>query len=204
MALRSALTLQRSFSIIRSNIKRPSRYITYGLAAAIVLLTFCIILRPESLNVDNGLSYFGTLKTTIVPYTIAYLLYALSLWKVSTIRFGSLWQHRIFTWVFRIMIVQIIGLLLTPGNSVYDIHLFFGSGLFVLEVLLSTCLVAWLAFSWLNVSLVMAEIFSGIASFYFLPWTRGPLLQTQVLFQLAFGILLIRALTVLELKPLHR
>jgi len=191
-------TLPNSILNVRYNQKRPSQYISFGFFGAMVLLGLCVVIRIESLSVKYGLSYFGIFLSTIIPYTAAFLLYAFCLWKASDLQLEDPRRGTVLNWILKIMAVQVIGLLLTPYNHLYNIHVFFGAGLFSLQLVLSLLLIKWLLFNWVNLTLVMIEFLSGVASLYYLPQSRGLLLQTQVIFQLAFGYLLIRALASLE------
>ena len=202
MAWRYPLVSRQTVVNVYSDIQRPSQYITFGLISATTLMVLCVLIRPDSLSVDYGLSYFGVFLSTLVPYTAAYMLYAFCIWKASLIQLEQVWRQRILAWLLRIMAVQIIGLLLTPYNRLYNIHVFFGIGLFSLQIILSLFMVAkWLAANWMNISLLLIEILAGLASLYYLPRAQGMLLQTQVVFQLAFAFLLIRGLGSWNRKP---
>ena len=187
---------------------RSSQYFSFGLFGAMLLLALCVIIRPDSLAVNYGLSYFGIFLSTIVPYAAAFMLYAFCLWKASEMSIEDSRQNTIIAWVMRIMAIQVIGLLLTPFNHLYNIHVFFGAGLFSLQLVLSISFIIWITNNWLNVLLVVIEFLSGLASLYYLPQAHGLLLQTQFVFQLAFGFLLMRTLTKLEVldvtQPLHQ
>lgn len=204
MAQKNLLTTARSRLNVISETRRPSQYISFGLIGAMILLGLCVIIRPDSLSVNYGLSYFGIFTSTIIPYAAAFLLYAFSLWKASDLTLGSPIITKTLNWAMRIMSIQVIGLILTPYNRLYGIHVFFGAGLFSLQLLLSFMLLKWLISNWINIGLVVMEFLSGLASLYYLPQTHGLLLQTQVIFQLAFGVLLIRALGNLETSSISR
>ena len=198
MARKNLLTPIRSIFSVSNNNERPSQYVSYGLFGAMILLGLCVIIRPDSLSVNYGLSYFGIFISTIVPYAAAFMLYAFFLWRASEVRLENSRRAKAITWSMRIMSIQVIGLLLTPYNRLYSIHVFFGASLFSLQLLLSLALLKWLVTNNLNAGLVIIEFLSGLASLYYLPRSTGMLLQTQVIFQLAFGILLIRALGSIE------
>lgn len=197
MAQKNFITSQSILSVL-SETRRPSRYIGFGLLGAMILLALCVFIRPDSLRVNYGLSYFGIFVSTVIPYSAAFLLYAFSLWKASDITLEDVRLSNVYSWVMKIMAIQVVGLILTPYNRLYDIHVFFGAGLFSLQLLLSLALLKWLVSNWINIGLFLIEFLSGLASLYFLPLSQGLLLQTQVIFQLAFGILLFRVLSSLE------
>jgi len=52
----------------------------------------------------------------------------------------------------------------------------------------------WLASNLVNIGLFGLELLCGIAAWYYLPLSQGLLLQTQVIFQLAFAALLVRVI----------
>lgn len=204
MASKNILASFQSILNVQYNTMRSSQSFSFGLFGALILLGLCVIIRPDSLSVNYGLSYFGIFSSTIVPYAAAFLIYALFLWKASEVRFEDSRRGKILTWVMRVMSIQVIGLLLTPYNRLYNVHVFFGASLFSLQLLLSLALLKWLVYNWINTSLVIAEFLSGLASLYYLPLSHGLLLQTQVVFQLVFGFLLIRMLRSIETSKVTR
>ena len=94
----------------------------------------------------------------------------------------------------RIMAILLIGLVLTPHTLVDPIHMAIGATLFSLQLLLSIWFLAKIDRSWQSIGLVLLEFFWGVASFYYLLKPHGLLLQGQLIFQIAFGVLLIRIL----------
>jgi hypothetical protein len=193
MTWRERVLDRRMFGAIRTRLT-AAQYIEIGMATAFPLLLLCTLLRPNSLSVNYGLSYFGVFLSTIVPYALAFCAYAFCLWKASESEFIKIKQPTIVRWFLRIMVIQIIGLLLTPYTRFYNIHVFFGAGLFSLQLLLSLLCIIWSSLDLLNVSLLLIEFGSGLAALYYLPRATGLLLQVQVVFQLAFGLLLVRVL----------
>lgn len=204
MTRKYLLKLPQSILNARYNEKRPSQYVGFGLFGATLLFGLCVFIRTDSLRVNYGLSYFGIFWSTIVPYTAGFLLYAFCLWKASDIQLENSRRSLVLAWTLRIMSIQMIGLLLTPYDRLYNIHVFFGAGLFSLQLVLSFLLLKWLLLNWINVALVFIEFLSGLVSLYYLPQSRGLLLQTQVIFQLAFGYLLIRTLSILETSSIEQ
>ena len=66
-----------------------------------------------------------------------------------------------------------------------------GSVLFVLQLLLSGWLVVRVNYNIWAILLALLELAGGVASAAYLKYTHGLLIQSQILFQLAFGVLLI-------------
>ena len=176
------------------SVKRPSQYLIYGSLISFGLLLLCVFIRPDSLSVDNGLSYFGIYKLTVIPYGAALLLYAFCLWKASAASDNRAWQRRILSWSLKLMALLVVGILATPDTFLGSLHMFLGSSLFILQLILSLLLLKWLTPHLINFALFGLELLSGIAAWYYLPLSRGPLLQTQVVFQLAFIGLLARTI----------
>ena len=54
----------------------PRTIILFGFLFAAILFILCVVSRPESLGHNDGLSYFGAVWWTVIPYTIAFLTYA--------------------------------------------------------------------------------------------------------------------------------
>lgn len=169
-----------------------SRYLTVRFAAVAGLLLFCVLIRPAGLAFDGGFSYFGDYMTTAVPYSAACILYAFLLWKTAEAVAGSNAGIGLLVVVFRVMALALIGIVITPAALVSRIHEFFGIVLFSLQFGTSIWFTLYRPRDWINMLVMLVELASGLAAFYYLPKSEGLLLQSQALFQLAFGILLVR------------
>ena len=184
----------------RSDTDRSIAHVAYGLALAAVMLAVCILIRPQSLSVDYGLSYLGVNADTIAPYAVAFVGVAYCLWRASELVTDS--DHGLIIGTsMKIMAFQLIGLLLTPYTRFGDIHEFFGSTLFLAQLGLACLAIKWLGGSDRHFALLTGIMFlGGLAAAYYLPQSRGFELQAQVVFQLAFWVLFIRLLRGLQLQ----
>jgi hypothetical protein len=180
---------------------RAIAYIAYGLTLTAVMVAVGIVIRPESLRVNYGLSYLGVNTDTIVPWAAALLGAAYCVWRASELvtDFG---RSPILGWAMKLMAVQSIGLLLTPYTRFGAAHEFFGATLFLVQLGLACLAIKWVGGSDRQIPLLTGIMFlGGCAAAYYLPQTRGFELQAQVLFQLAFWTLFIRLLRALQLQP---
>jgi len=185
----------------RSDTERSIAYVTCGLTLTAVMLVVCIVIRPQSLRVDYGLSYLGVFTDTIAPYAVALLGAAFCMWRASEL--VTEFDHSLVIGrSMKIMAFQLIGLLLTPYTRFGDVHEFFGSTLFLVQLGLACLAIKWLGGSDRHLALLTGiMVLSGLAAAYYLPQSRGFELQTQVAFQLAFWVLFIRLLRGLQLQP---
>lgn len=161
------------------------------LSSVAALLGVCILIRPAGLAANEGFSYFGDYKLTVVPYSAAFILYAFYLWKLSEITGFATQRFRMLSLSLRAMAVLTIGLAITPSDLINSIHVIFGGALFGLQFVVSLWLSGWWLRNWLTISLFAVELIGGLICFYYLPMTQGLLLQGQAIFQLAFSALLI-------------
>lgn len=173
---------------------KEARNIAYGLIYASVLIIICVIIRPHGLAANDGLSYFGGLKVTVIPYALSFLMYAFFCWEVAASLGSKQRADRIMSYSLKLMAVLLGGLVVTPHNFVITIHTYIGTALFFYQLIFSFWLVGTLMRNWKGVILVAIEFLSGLAALYYLPKPYGLLLQSQVIYQLAFGLLLINAL----------
>ncbi|MGA8015696.1 MAG: hypothetical protein WCB85_07245 [Candidatus Dormiibacterota bacterium] len=185
----------------RSDTERSIAYVAYGLTLGAAMLAVCILIRPQSLRVDYGLSYLGVFTDTIVPYAVAFVGAAYCLWRASQL--ATDFDHGLIVGrSLKIMAFQLIGLLLTPYTRFGDVHEFFGSTLFLVQLGLACLAIKWLGGSDRHLALLTGiMLLSGLAAAYYVPQSRGFELQTQVVFQLAFWVLFIRLLRGLQLQP---
>lgn len=173
---------------------KAARTVSYGVAAAAALFAVCILIRPQGLGADNGLSYYGDFKTTIIPYSLAFFAAAYSYLEAARyVKDGRGFAGNLAL-ALRAMAALMVGLLVTPSSLVNPIHTFMGTTLFSLQLAVSMWLLLKFFKDWQTTLLVAMMWLSGLAALYYLPRSQGLLLQTQVVFQLAFGLLLIRTL----------
>jgi hypothetical protein len=185
----------------RSDTERSIAYVTYGLTLTAFMLAVCILIRPQSLRVDYGLSYLGVFANTIVPYAVALLGAAYCMWRASEL-VTDVGHSLIIGRSMKIMAFQLIGLLLTPYTRLEGAHIFFGSTLFLVQSGLACLAMKWLGGSDRHITLLTGiMVLSGLAAAYYVPQSRGLELQTQVVFQVAFWVLFIRLLRGLQLQP---
>jgi hypothetical protein len=96
----------------------------------------------------------------------------------------------------------LIGLLLTPYTRFGDVHEFFGSTLFLVQLGLALLAIKWLGGSDRYLALLTGiMVLGGLAAAYYLPRSQGFELQAQVVFQVPFWVLFIRLLRGLQLRP---
>jgi hypothetical protein len=175
-----------------------ARKISIGLAAAFGLFLECIAIRPFALTANQGLSYYGSFRSTIIPYSLALLISTYIYWTVARdiSRRGT--AGRYLATVLRVMAVLFVGLLLTPRSIVDAAHTVFGVSLFASQLLLSLWLFLLLR-TWPVAIACIVQFISGLLAFHDLLSVHGFLLQEQVAYQFAFWGLLIYALNRLPL-----
>jgi len=178
----------------RSEGDRAVVWVGFGLALTAAMLAVCIVITPQSLRVDDGVSYLGVHADTIIPYAIAFLGAAYCVWRASELT-GDLDHGWVLSRFMRVMAFQLVGLLLTPYTRNDAAHVFFGSTLFLAQLGLAGMAITWLGGSERQVVVLTGVmILSGFAAAYYLPQSRGFELQTQVIFQMSFWALMIRLL----------
>ena len=165
------------------------------LAAAVVLaasVCVCVGLTWGHTDIDDGLSWFGTLASTVLPYAAGLVATSVLLWLVARrvpVVPGSGPTRAVLVWTA----VLLVGLAATPytvGPRLELVHRLIGSALFAGQLLYSV----WVARSRgsaRDAALVGVQLVSGIACFlYFVIGLMGVMLFGQLVFQAAvFGVL---------------
>jgi len=180
--------------------KRGVRSILFGQLCLYVGLAVCVVLKPSGLSVNDGTSYFGIYRETLLPYAFGLLSAAYFAIRASAQLPPNVALLRQALVVYALLIV---GIVITPyavGKWVDYLHITFGSVLFSLQLLLSCWLIWQLHYTWWGVALVLIELASGIAALRYLRPAHGLLFQSQVIFQLAFATLLVLSLQQFETK----
>ena len=162
-----------------------------GIAVAVSLLLLCVLLDPHSLSDNNGFSYFGAVPRTVIPYSLAFLTYAFFMWLASNRLDEKCQSAKVLKVVLVIMALLMVGLTITPHTVLVNIHKFFGSSLFVVQLLTSFYLVVRNGKNYLVYFFILLMLTSGIFSLYYLSLKEGFMIQSQLIFQMAFAGILI-------------
>lgn len=163
-------------------------------------LLVCVAARPDGLGVNFGISYYGSSPWTFPPYAIALLGCAVfsrrALYVAAPGAPDPAWLRRMANWIAALL----AGVVVTPyivGGAVDLAHTLFGAALFILQLALALRLIRWTGNDPANLLLLAAQLTGGvIAAIYVIP-KHGFLIQGQLLFQLAWGVLLIRTVAAL-------
>lgn len=175
-------------------ITKSARNILIGTSLALLLFGICVFIRPEGLSVNEGLSYFGVYKNTVVFFSLAIIINSVFYLKSARSLSYEHPEHKYLAKVLRIMAIFLLGLMMVPYSFSNPIHTAFGAGFFFIQFAFSAWLIFKIAPSLLNYLLVSAEILSGVAAFYFMLSQDGFLLQSQILFQVFFVLLFVKVL----------
>lgn len=168
------------------------RSVLYSQGCFYLGLIVCVIIKPHGLATNDGISYYGIYRETVLPYAFALLGAAYFCLQASGELADSHFQL-LRNWL-KIMAILLAGLVVTPyaaGTWVDYLHTTFGTILFAGQLLFSIWLIWQLHNKVWAIVLTVIEFFAGVASAIYLKPTHGLLLQTQVIFQLAFGALLL-------------
>jgi hypothetical protein len=162
-----------------------------GISISVALLLLCIVIDPASLGDNNGFSYFGAKAKTIAPYSLAFLSYAFFMWLASNKLIDKNRSSKVLRAVLIIMALLMVGLTVTPHTILVNIHKLFGSSLFVIQLLTSFYLVVRNGKNYLVYLLILLMLTSGLFSWYYLFLNDGYMIQSQLVYQVAFAGILI-------------
>jgi hypothetical protein len=163
---------------------KAAKTIMFGSAAAFTALVVAIAIRPEGFLANGGVGYYNA-PSTLPLYAIAYLSIAAAYWFAD--------KKGWLSGILKFIAVLFVGLLLTPPQTQKPAHLALASALISFQIVLSL----WFAvkrINWIDGLLLIVQFSAGIATLFALDSKTGYLLQLQLIFQLAFTIMLVRAL----------
>lgn len=176
---------------------RPAaRYVIYGQACFYTGLLICVILKPQGLTANGGISYYGVYRETILPYVLALLGPAYFLIKTAELYTES--SQKLIRYTLTAFGLLTIGVLITPDSLIDGIHRAFGIPLFSFQLLFSLWLVLRLDYKPLAILLAAMEFAGGLFSLIWLSPIHGWSFESQVIFQAGFGGLLVYSLPRLQ------
>lgn len=173
-----------------------ARVALFGQSVLYLLIAAQILMRPKGLTANDGLSYFDTFSNTAPLYTLA-----LAVNGFCSVR--SAWllpkQSTLCRWIaigLWLIAACLLGLIFTPyslGFPFNRIHVGFGSALFTVQMTIAIALAfrvrdrftGWLA---------GIQAVAGVGCLLSLMHVTGCQIEGQVVFQLCFGLILLRYL----------
>lgn len=168
-------------------------------------LLVSVLLQPQGLGANSGISYYGIFLRTVIPYAVSLLGTTFFCWQAArAIHEDNLKLVRTALFIMAACSLVIVATPYSFDGILDHLHVAAGSFLFSVQLLLSIWLLPRVHFANWAIALTTIELLSGIACALYLYAKHGFLIQFQVLFQLAFGVLLIRSLMRLQLTATHQ
>lgn len=175
---------------------KNKKFLYYALFSFLAGTLLCVALKPHGLTANDGLSYFGVFKSTIIPYAIALLLPSFFFLRIGLELETK--KHKQLKLVFFFFSLLMLGLAITPYNLnsfIYALHTTMGSMLFASQLLVTGIMAieskdhSLIRYFW------MIELVAGIVSALYLAPSKGYLLEYQTVFQIFFSLILVSYFT---------
>lgn len=171
------------------------RYIIYSQICLYIGLFICVLLKPAGLTVNGGISYYGVFRLTIVPYCFG-LLGAAYFCLKTAMKFDRP-EIMVVKYAMSSISILLVGVVLTPDTlSIFiaNLHEICGATLFIIQLLLSSWIIARTHYEYRVILLSFLELMAGFICFLYLAPKNGYLLEFQVIFQVCFGLLAVYSL----------
>lgn len=168
-------------------------------------LLMCVVLKPRGLSANDGISYYGIFRRTVVPYAIALLGSGMFTWRALRWAAPASPAPAYVRGMAGCLAAMSAGVVLTPYslNLVFDwVHTILGAAVFILQLVLGAQLLGWTGGDAWITGFLLIQLASGVFCAVFVLPKHGFLIQGQLAFQLAFGALLIRTAHLLLPEPI--
>lgn len=187
----------------------PRRVISdlaWGQACLYAGLLLCVVMRPDGLGANGGVSYFGVHRDTVLPYTIA--LVGSGLLTCRGLRAAAIAtpSPRFLRSAASALAALSFGIALTPYSlsGLFDwLHTIFGAVLFILQLAIAVQLFRWTDGDLVAAYLLAAQCAGAVIAAIFVLPKEGFLIHGEVAFQIAFGALMIRTFSLLVPEPVQ-
>jgi hypothetical protein len=166
-------------------------------------ILLCALITDEGFSHNHGPSFYGGRWSTIVPYGVGFVAAAGLMARAATLleRSGGDDERRLAA-AIRLLVVLLLADLLTPdtvNQFFYDAHIVASVALFLFQALLGLWLVVRIARGPGYTALYATQIAGGLIAGASQAQWIGLLAPGIVVFQLAFGVLLVAATAELAL-----
>lgn len=173
-----------------------------GQVCLYVGIILCVLLIPEGIYSNDGISYYSGHALTFIPYTAALgLMTWFTLRSFKKVRANKDLALRFWAWTFAILVAAVILVPYGISDNFKSVHIVLSILLFLAEY----ASIVWLAGlkrrDWLNMLLLATLTAAGLAMILYLGQERGYLIGGELLFQLTFGMTLYRILLQAETAP---
>lgn len=168
-----------------------------GQLGLVALLALSVLLLPRGVADQKALSYYGAQTTTVAPYTLAFLSAALGTQRALRLLPARSGPLRRLRGALRAILILLLAVLATPytGESALDwLHLTFAATLFTSATVLALWLAARVLCDWPTRALTAIQVAAGLLVLLSESNSVHLLAAGELLFVLAFGLLLIRSL----------
>lgn len=183
--------------IVRADMSRAERFFLYGQSSFFGLIALSILLRPDSLTVNHGLSFFGVEPATILPYAFALLLCGWFVFRTAQVLSSEPGVSQAAAIWLMALLPPLLGILLTPYSinpTFGDLHELFGTILFLLQLVLVGWLLVVAQRDWLAYLLMAGQIIGGVVALLSLNNSLMFEIQGQLVFQFGFTLSVARFL----------
>lgn len=174
---------------------KAARYFLIGQTILLFSISICIFLLPQSLFANDGVSYFGAQKTTVIPYSVGLLLTAWFSFKVA--RALPKHSHRVVKAGFKIIAILLLAIVVVPYGINFTleyIHTLLSAALFLVQFIMMW----WLAFKvksdGLSLFLLFLMAVEIIITVMYLDPRGGYLIAGELAYQLTFAFAAYRAI----------
>ena len=177
-------------------------YFIAGQVGFFALLLVCILMLPQGVTMNRGFSYYGDIERTVIPYSLAFLVSGIfSL--LASLYLPDNMPFRVIKYTLRLML-PLLGVIVITTFSLAPlpvaIHIGFGVALFSIQFLFAAWLGLFIQADHLNHAFCVLLFAGGIISLCSLLHLLAYLIWGQIIFQLAFGLLVAHTLVALRAK----
>ena len=172
---------------------RASQYLVMAQLSLYITVLICVLIKPSGLAANDGVSFYGGHISTVTPYIIG-LMVSAYLTYMAGYDLSNKYPFLLIKLALFGIAILILGIIVTPFDAsrvVANTHELIGIILFSIEFLI-TGLLVFINLTITNFFLLIGQIMGGLIAYYYLNPAQGFLLQGELIFEVFFGIILIK------------
>lgn len=175
------------------------RAFLFGLIGFFLPLAVCVVMRPESLTINQGFSYFGNYPDTLALYRLGVGIIGVCM-VIAAIVLPQGNPFGLMRLALILMFPLLVGIARTTmaNNPYIELHHRFGIGLFAVQGLLAIGLGLVLCRDRWNIAWLVLLLAGALVSAVSLSETWTWQIEGQIAFQLSFGVISLRSLGILQ------
>ncbi|HET8709722.1 MAG TPA: hypothetical protein VFL85_05615 [Candidatus Saccharimonadales bacterium] len=197
----SAVLLPKRYNVVMTS--AAIRYLIYSRLCFFGAIGVCILISRAAITTNVGISYYGAVSSTLVPYAAGFLLtcwfVVQAVLRIDTKRPAEKYMVRGLI-ALVVLMIAVLAIPYDRGFWIYWLHVALGTSLFLVEMAMAIWMSLRVQGDAVNRGLFALMSAAGIVSALSLVRWASLMVPGQLVYELCFTLILLRAAHFMAVK----